>query len=110
MDTASQATPVRRLFARDAEGRILFVPGHPWSRKAHVVPSPIERGRIERRLEFYLHFWLGAGFGLLVAIAFGELSPWTGVALGALSILHWIWLLRRSTRGLERVPYEPPPR
>lgn len=100
MDPGAAST-VRRNFARDREGRELFLPWVPFSRNAYVVPDPTRRAVLVRRMEFYVVFWLGVLAG---AFAAGLLDSWrwSSLLFAGAALAHWAWWMHRSTRGLER--------
>lgn len=94
----------------DAEGRRLFVPWRPFSRWGYVLPDAQRATAIERSL------W-GWTIGSLLVLGLVSLLTtygqwWPSVELLATwlaAVLVYAWLVRRWTRGLERVRYEPPP-
>jgi hypothetical protein len=92
----------------DAEGRQLFLPWRPFSRAGYVVPSAERGDAIGRGLVRWVLGWLAVVF---VVAVITRPHLWPSAALlvtAALAFVHYAWLTRRLTRGLERVRYEPP--
>lgn len=98
---------VWRALARDARGRDLLLPWHPFSRTGYVLPDAARREQARRRIRRFVVGWGGAG------IAVGYTAAWLGLpvllscAVIPLLVIDWAWWTRRFTRDLERIRYEP---
>lgn len=98
---------VRWLLVRDARGRDLFVPWHPYARTAYVVPDPRRRGALEQRVRRQTAVVLGVGVvGLAVARYVLGWGFWPGVGWIAAVLAYWYGGCFLLTRGLERTRYE----
>lgn len=94
----------------DAEGRVVF---RPWSmRSGYVLPDARSADDVWRRLARWGLGWFAVIFVVGVLTGLGDWSGWLRpeMVVLALAVVHYAWLVRRWTRGLERVRYEPPPR
>lgn len=98
---------VWRAMARDARGRDLLVPWHPFSCTAYVLPDEARREQARRRIRWFLVGWSALG------IAVGYIAPWFGLprllstAVIPLLVADWALWTRRFTRDLERTRWEP---
>jgi hypothetical protein len=94
--------------ARDALGRTLFVPWHPFSRNAYVLPTPADRAAVTKQTHLFVTGWFVVLVVAAVSRAFLGASSGTVHAVVLLALGHWAWWTSRFTRGLERVRYEGP--
>jgi hypothetical protein len=96
-----------RRFARDARGRLLFVPLHLGGRRGCVVGDPDTEARLRRQLSVACAAEATATIALaLAALAAGVPWPWLlllAPLVVAARVAVEVWL----TRELERVPAPP---
>jgi hypothetical protein len=101
-------TKPRLCLALDEQGRTLFVPWYPLSRRAYVVPDAMRRSAIEQWMRLSVAWALGLLTALFVLGAIGRLPRWSASVLVVLIVLEWAWWTRRQTRDLERTRLERP--
>jgi hypothetical protein len=104
MTRSRRAGLAELLFARDADGRDLFVPWWPFRGSAYLVPDEPARERLRQQL---VRFSLTV-FVVVVAVGgtrqiLGASALWDGL-LVALCLAAYALRIRLSTRGLARTP------
>lgn len=110
-ETMTRETPAARVrwaTVLDGQGRHLFVPWHPFSRTAYVLPDAGAHAELAKRVRRYLILGAGVFLLALVLTAPVRIPWWTSYPVAALLLLHWHWWSRRAARGLERTRYERP--
>ena len=91
---------------RTEDGKTFFVPWHPFSSAAYLVPDPVRREAILQRTRLSFAWAIGMLTALGVLGLFADLPSWANLPLLALWVAEWVWWTRRYTRDLERTRYQ----
>jgi hypothetical protein len=109
MSDGLQVSRPRWYLVRDPQGRILFVPWHPFSRAAYVVPTPLQRTDLERRIRSRVLWSVAAVLVATILLGVLDWPAWWSLVPPIVLVADWYWWSGRAARGMERTRYEPQP-